>query len=115
MIASTPDSHKKDQLSIIIRYVKIADQMPSVQESFLKFVNIMSSSGENLANVLTEELDVLGIKIADCRGQLYDNASNMKGEHKGVKNRFLEINNKAMCCVHYKVYGIQLIVDTTSV
>lgn len=96
MIDSTPDFRKKDQLSIIIRYVKIADQKPSVQESFLSFVNIISSTGENLANFLIEELKVLGIKIADYRGQSYDNASNMKGEYKGVKSRILEINNKAL-------------------
>ncbi|XP_065658869.1 uncharacterized protein LOC136083401 [Hydra vulgaris] len=95
MIDSTPDFRKKDQLSIIIRYVKITDHKPSIQESFLSFVNILSSTGKNLANVLIEELRVFGIKIADCRGQSYDNASNMKGEYKGVKSRILEINNKA--------------------
>ena len=43
------------------------------------------------------------LKIDDVRGQGYDNGSNMKGKHKGVQKRFLEINPRAFytpCSCH---------------
>ena len=48
-------------MSIIIRYVKIAAQKPSIQESFLSFVDIMFPTGENLANVIINELSTTSI------------------------------------------------------
>ncbi|MGH0122042.1 UNVERIFIED_CONTAM: hypothetical protein FKN15_007386 [Acipenser sinensis] len=41
-------------------------------------------------------LENLEVNIADCRGQSYDNGSNMKRKQQGVKRRVLEINKKAL-------------------
>lgn len=41
-------------------------------------------------------LNKLQLNISDCRGQAYDNGSNMKGKHQGVQRRVLDINHKAL-------------------
>ncbi|KAL6126146.1 hypothetical protein ACLB2K_074197 [Fragaria x ananassa] len=40
-------------------------------------------------------VSTLELDIDDIRGQGYDNGSNMRGRHKGVQNRLLEINPRA--------------------
>ena len=52
---------------------------------------------------MIETLDGLGLNAADVRGQGYDNGFNMKGQSKGVQNRLLQINPKALymsCACH---------------
>lgn len=48
-----------------------------------------------LFNELKTVLNNLQLDIDVIRGQGYDNGSKMKGKHKGVQNRLLEINNRA--------------------
>ena len=41
-------------------------------------------TGKELAESLLEFLKAHDIAIADCRGQSYDNASNMSGKYNGM-------------------------------
>ena len=75
-ILSTPDVAHIDQLSIVIRYVRV-DGQPV--ERFLAFIYIEKLEGKYLFETLKSFLDECGIKLEDCRGQLCDNASNMSG------------------------------------
>ncbi|XP_025419905.1 uncharacterized protein LOC112690174 [Sipha flava] len=50
---------------------------------------IHSSTGENISSTILSELDKIGINIKDCRGQSYDNGTNMKGD-------MAKCNSKAM-------------------
>ena len=78
---STPDVSHVDQLTCILRYV-----LPSGPvERFLTFLNMRGHSGIQLAESLLEYLKTNGIDIADCRGQSYDNASNMSGKYNGMQ------------------------------
>ena len=43
------------------------------------------TSGLGLFNVLVEAMNSFGLNINDIRGQGYNNGSNMKGKHQGVK------------------------------
>ena len=88
-IDSTPDISHVDQLTVIIRYVNI-DGIPI--ERFVGFVPIKRHDGEYLFDVLSHFLSENGINIMDCRGQSYDNASNMSGIYSGVQARFCEVN-----------------------
>ncbi|XP_074314651.1 uncharacterized protein LOC141649878 [Silene latifolia] len=48
-------------------------------------------------------LKSLDLNIEDVRGQGYDNGSNMKGKHQGVRKRLLEVNPSALymsCACH---------------
>ena len=69
-------------MTVILRYV-----LPDgkVVERFLKFIKINSHKGNDLANELVTFLQDIGIDVKNCRGQSYDNASNMSGIYSGVQ------------------------------
>ena len=77
----TPDISHVDQLTCILRYV-----LPSGPvERYLTFLNMQGHTGKELAESLLEFLKAHDIAIADCRGQSYDNASNMSGKYNGMQ------------------------------
>lgn len=83
IIDSTPDQSHIDQLTVVVRYV-----LPSgVKERFLCFLPITSHTGKHLEEVIFAYFSELGIDIKDCRGQSYDNASNMSGKYNGLQSR----------------------------
>ena len=53
------------------------------------------TSGQGLFNELINALRTLELDLGDLRGQGYDNGSNMKGNHKGVQKKVLEVNPRA--------------------
>ena len=79
---STPDISHTDQLTVIIRYVNMTTYEPV--ERFWTFVQISSHTGQNLADCL-QYLSEHNIHFAHCRGQTYDNASNMSGRYNGMQ------------------------------
>ncbi|GJQ65503.1 hypothetical protein Trydic_g7605 [Trypoxylus dichotomus] len=104
LLDCTPDLSHQEQLSFVIRFVKTENNVSAtknesegmtVEEHFLEFLDVKSTTGKNLTDVLLEELDKIGLGIKDRRGQGYDNGSNMKGSYSGVQARILEINPKA--------------------
>ncbi|KAB0803204.1 hypothetical protein PPYR_00174 [Photinus pyralis] len=92
IVDSTPDISNVDQMSIIVRYV-LPDGRPV--ERFLGFVQITSHTAENLAHVILGQLEDLGIDINYCRGQSYDNASNMSGRYNGLQAKIKTVTNSA--------------------
>ncbi|KAL4083909.1 hypothetical protein QTP88_029225 [Uroleucon formosanum] len=74
----TPDIAHQEQMTQVIRYVIQNDQNEcEIIESF--------------------------IKISDCKGQSFDNVSNMSGKIKGVQARIIEMNKLARfipCSTH---------------
>lgn len=101
----TPDISKQEQASVIIRYVHTDEsKKTSVQESFVGFTAVKDTTGQGLAEKLIEVIEKnLGLELINCRGQSYDNGSNMNGIHKGVQALILEKNPEAIfipCCSH---------------
>jgi len=87
-VDSTPDVSHCDQLTFTIRYVKNMEPI----ERFLQFIPIFGHSAKNLSDVIVHFLQDNGIPLLDCRGQTYDNASNMAGKYSGVQSRIKELN-----------------------
>ncbi|XP_076044835.1 uncharacterized protein LOC143027430 [Oratosquilla oratoria] len=83
LLDSTPDITHTDQLTIIIRHVNITNYEPV--ERFLTFIPISSHTGQNLADTLLQYLPEQNIDFTHCRGQTYDNASNMSGKYIGMQ------------------------------
>ncbi|XP_062904949.1 zinc finger MYM-type protein 1-like [Mobula hypostoma] len=88
---STPDISNVDQLTLTVRYV-----LPSGPvERFVKFLGMEGHSAEQLTQGLLDFLKENDIDIKDCRGQSYDNASNMSGKYSGLQARIKELNEFA--------------------
>jgi hypothetical protein len=64
-------------------------------ERFVKFIPIVRHTGEYLADCVLKFLETYKINVMDCRGQSYDNASNMSGQYNGLQARIKAVNEKA--------------------
>ena len=98
-VDSTPDIKHVDQLSFTVRYVIPTGPV----ERFLCFIPMKGHKGEDIADIIFEFLNGKTISISDCRGQSYDNASNMSGKYIGVQQRVKEkcqYVDYCPCCGH---------------
>ncbi|KAJ8936555.1 hypothetical protein NQ314_012295 [Rhamnusium bicolor] len=59
-------------------------------ESLLRFIPVVSTTGENLSEIILNTMASLNINMEKLRGQGYDCASDMAGKFKGVKTRIME-------------------------
>lgn len=84
---STPDIAHIDQMTEIIRYVKIDGGKAEIKESFLGFLAMKEKSAENIAEMILKSLDEDKLLIENCRGQGYDNAATISGVHHGEYSR----------------------------
>ena len=105
-VDSTPDITHTDQLTIIIRYVNMLDHQPV--ERFLTFINIFSHTGQSLANTLLQYLLAQEIDFENCRGQTYDNASNMSGIYSGMQ-RILKNKNSLVDYIPCAAHSLNLV------
>ena len=91
----TTDISHREQMSQVIRYVKIDGPQVTVVESFVDFIQVAGKKAEDLTRLILDKLEADGLNIQDCRGQAYDNAAVMSGVHSGVQARIREINPDA--------------------
>uniref|UniRef100_A0A672T9W0 TTF-type domain-containing protein n=1 Tax=Sinocyclocheilus grahami TaxID=75366 RepID=A0A672T9W0_SINGR len=75
-------------LSVVLRIVNCElSKGVSIHEHFVEFLQALDTTGKQ----------TLGFDLYNCRGQSYDNGSNMQGKEQGVQKRVLELNHKALC------------------
>jgi len=55
--------------------------------SYLNFSDISRTDSETLFKLLKDTLTSQGLSLCNIRGQCYDGASNMSGEHRGLQAR----------------------------
>nr|CAI5870317.1 unnamed protein product [Callosobruchus analis] len=99
----TPDVSHKEQMSQILRFVKVSEQKVTIEERFIDFIQSHEKTGEGLSKEILEKLEVDGLNIQDLRGQGYDNGSNMAGKYNGVQAKIKQINENAdyvPCAAH---------------
>ena len=61
-------------------------------ERFFTFLEIENHTGRYLAKTTLDYLENSGLNFDLCRGQSYDNASNMTGIYNGMQAALLEVN-----------------------
>lgn len=86
---SSPDMSHVDQLTFIIHYIS---ENGTVKERFTKFIPNCDHKSKNLAKTVFNILQELELDIKNCRGQSYDNASNMSEAYTGLQARIKEAN-----------------------
>ena len=86
------DCSKNEQVSICLRYVN--DLQPF--EDFIGMYEKANTAGEALSSTIQDVLIRLGLPLDNLRGQCYDGATNMAGDHKGVQSRILALQSKAL-------------------
>lgn len=89
IVDSSPDVTHTDQLSIVLRYVN-EDAEP--KERFIAFLPLNDHKSLSLSNCVLNVLENCDLDILNCRGQSYDNASNMAGKYSGLQARIKEIS-----------------------
>ena len=89
IVDSTPDLSHVDQLTLIFRFVS---EEGKVVERFIGFEPIHSHTGASLAECVVKMANDLGLDLSDCRGQSYDNASNMSGKYNGLQAHLKQAN-----------------------
>jgi hypothetical protein len=80
------DISVKEQLSIVLRYVKDG----RIFETFAGFVECKSTAGLELANVVQRHFEKYNIDISRCCANATDGASNMQGEYNGFQAHLSE-------------------------
>ena len=98
-VDSTSDVSHVEQLTVIVIYLL----QGATVECFLTFLQMKSHKAEALTNNLLQYLETESIEFTDCRGQSYDNASNMSGRYAGMQALFRKVNPLAFyipCMTH---------------
>ncbi|XP_073723533.1 zinc finger MYM-type protein 1 [Misgurnus anguillicaudatus] len=94
----TPDLSHNEQLSVVLRILNCElSKGVSIHEHFVGFLEALDTTGKGLCETFLTHLETLGLDLCNCRGQSYDNGSNMQGKKHGVQKRLLELNEKALC------------------
>ena len=91
-VDSTPDISHTDQLTFTVRYIKGCEPV----ERFLMFIPIFSHGAKDLTDTVVDFLSENKIPLSNCRGQSYDNASNMSGKYTGLQARIHQLNEFAI-------------------
>ncbi|XP_043271756.1 zinc finger MYM-type protein 1-like [Venturia canescens] len=100
IIDSSPDISHVDQLTFVIRYVQ-NDGSPI--ERFLQFIPNTGHKAQEMTDAVTSALKKFEIEISNCRGQSYDNASNMSGVYNGLQAQIKKLSPEAAyipCAAH---------------
>ena len=114
ILDTTQDVSKKDQLSEVFHYVKIAyhdDGTPrelQVIEAFTSFTKVEDSSAIRLHKLITDSIQVKGLDIKNCRGQGYDGAAVMSGKYSGLQKKIQDVAPHAYY-VHCASHNLNLV------
>ncbi|KAK4887129.1 hypothetical protein RN001_003400 [Aquatica leii] len=86
-VGSTLDITNVDQLSLIVRFVQ---NNAEPVERFLCFLPNTGHKAEDMLLAVRDTFKKLNIDINNCRGQSYDNVSNMSGQYNGLQAKIKE-------------------------
>lgn len=106
IVDATPDSAHVEQTAFLVRYLNFSAQENHsyrVEERLLCFTDCSQKSGKAIAELILNKPKQYDIPLEDCKGQGYDNGSNMKGAYNGDQAIILSANSEAVysaCTCH---------------
>ena len=122
IVNATPDSAHVEQTIFILRYIHLNADLDTfkLHERFLAFVDCNKKTGKDIAQLIIDTLKKHSIPLTNCRGQGYDNGSNMSGSYKGAQAIIMKNNPLAifspcgchslnLCVVHSAECCVQVI------
>ena len=98
-VDSTPGISHVERLACILRYV--LEDGPV--ERFVQFLDMKGHSAEEMLKSISDLFEKEGIKFEDCRGQSYDNSSNMSGKYGGLQALIRERNELAGLAIYARI------------
>ncbi|XP_060881484.1 52 kDa repressor of the inhibitor of the protein kinase-like [Metopolophium dirhodum] len=111
LVDESTDISRIEQLTLCIRYIDSVETTDTInyvlREDFLQFVPVHSTTGQNLASVIINSLQALGINDKYMVGQGYDGAASMSGNLKGVQTIIRE-SHPAALYVHCSAHSLNL-------
>lgn len=102
----TKDLSKKEQLSIVLRYVDV--QTGTIYERFLSYIHAESLTAASLSSYIQSILKESGLDSKGLVSQGYDGASVMAGKNTGVQQRMKEVAPQAIY-VHCHAHCLNLV------
>ena len=118
IVDTTSDITRKDQVSIIVRWVSIEGEAAQIRETFLTFIHTTDATAKGLADLVAAWLIDHGFDLAKIRGQVYDGASVMSGKVGGVQKLFRDIVNRhsggvevIVPFVHCAAHNLNLVIN----
>ena len=99
IVDGTPDTSHTEQITFILRYAHLNEEnLWEVSERFLQMEDCEKKKGCDIAELICKVLKEHNIPLKNCRGQRYDNGSNMSGCYKGAQSLIREKNPQAVFC-----------------
>ncbi|XP_046435967.1 uncharacterized protein LOC124187823 [Neodiprion fabricii] len=74
----TSDISHEEQMTAVVRFVTVSKNTVEICEHFIGFVVVDDTTGKGLYETLLDILKSNNLELNNCRGQGYDNGSNMK-------------------------------------
>lgn len=103
------DCSNKEEFTINVCWV---DQHLHEYEQFFGLYQVSMIDSESLVSAIRDVLLRMNVKVADCRGQCYDSASNMSGTRKGVAAIITQEETRALHA-HCYAHALNLAVADT--
>ncbi|XP_078022986.1 zinc finger MYM-type protein 1-like [Epinephelus lanceolatus] len=104
MVDESKDVSKKEQISIVVHYLKKGD----VHEEFLHFDAADGLDADFLLNSIKSTLSQCNIDVKACIEQCYDGAAVMSGCHSGVQQRLCQEVPQALY-IHCHAHRVNLV------
>ncbi|XP_022873356.1 uncharacterized protein LOC111392282 [Olea europaea var. sylvestris] len=103
LVDESRDISVKEQMSVVIRYVKNG----CILEHFIGVIHVLNTIAASLKAAIDQLFSTHNLSISNLRGQGYDGASNMRGEYNGLKALILKENPSAYY-IHCFAHQLQL-------
>ncbi len=103
IVDGTPDVSHTEQITFILRYVNLNEEVWEICERFLTMEDCDKKKGRDIAELICKVLKEHDIELKNCRGQGYDNGANMAGVYNGAQAAIREKNPQALfspCSAH---------------